>query len=197
MGVRVIMQPLMDPFSLALDRGSGDLSPITSAMRRRLSDMRGMYADAVAERALAEDGDPLIYEVLQHETPNVAGQLLVCTTRLYPGTVGDEYFMTKGHYHQKLDTAEVYLGLHGHGRLLLQSHDDLRDLEMRPGSIAYIPPYWAHRTVNTGNEPLIFLAVCPADAGHEYGTIERDGFAGRVLARDGAPTVVRAPAKGA
>jgi glucose-6-phosphate isomerase len=182
---------VMDPFSLALDWRTGSLEPATSAIRRHLSDMRGMYADAAAEHALIASGDPLIYEVLLHDVPAVAGQLLAGTTVLYPGRVGDEYYMTKGHYHAKLDTAEVYLGLQGHGRLLLQADGALKELEMRPGSLAYIPPSWAHRTVNTGDEPLIFLAVCPADAGHDYASIERDGFAGRVVAPAEGPVVVR------
>ena len=47
------------------------------------------------------------------------------------------------------------------------------------------PPYWGHRSINTGNEPLISFCVYPADAGHNYGDIEREGFPKRVFRRGG------------
>jgi glucose-6-phosphate isomerase len=54
----------------------------------------------------------------------------------------------------------------------------------------YVPPGWAHRTVNTGDDDLIFLAVYFGDAGHDYAAIEDSGFAVRVLATsDGAEVV--------
>lgn len=187
-------QPLITPFSLTLDQRSGRLAPATGAIERRLSDMRGLYADAEAERALTAAGDPLMYVVLLQDVPREEGQLLVGTTILYPGRVGVEYFMTRGHYHQKLATAEVYLGLAGQGKLLLQAEGRLSELELRTGTVAYIPPCWAHRAVNTGDEPLIFLSVCPADAGNDYGAIEREGFRGRVFAGDEGPMLVRTPA---
>lgn len=180
----------MEPFALALDLASGRLDPTTSRIQRRLSDMRGMYAEAKAEQALLAQGDPLIYEVLQYDVPNEAGQLVVCTTVLYPGRVGDEYFMTKGHYHKRQDRAEVYLGLRGRGKLLMQADGQCSELDMGPGTVGYVPPYWAHRSVNTGDEPFIFFAVYPADAGHDYSTIERGGFVRRVIERDGQPAVV-------
>jgi oxalate decarboxylase/phosphoglucose isomerase-like protein (cupin superfamily) len=36
--------------------------------------------------------------------------------------------------------------------------------------------------VNVGSEPFVFLAVFFGNAGHDYASIERDGFAVRVLA---------------
>ncbi|WP_052891523.1 glucose-6-phosphate isomerase family protein [Thermogemmatispora carboxidivorans] len=180
----------MDPFSLTLDITSGQLKPATSHVQRRLSHMRGMYGDAVAEQTLLEQDDPLIYEVFQYDVPNDNGQLLVCTTVLYPGQVGNEYYMTKGHYHVKADAAEVYLVLSGCGKLLMQVDDRFSVLDIGPGTVAYVPPYWAHRTVNTGRTPCVFLAVYPADAGHDYGRIERDGFLQRVVAHAGEPRLI-------
>ena len=90
---------LLDPFALMVDFGSGALEPHTSRTERRALDMQGAYADAAALSRLVKGGDPLVYEVLQYDTPEVVGQLIRCTTVLHPGTVGDEYFMTKGHYH--------------------------------------------------------------------------------------------------
>ena len=176
------------PFSVAVD-DQGVLAPATSTVQRRLSDMRGMYADASAEETLAGD-DPVIYEVFQADVPEFAGELATCTTVLQPGKVGDEYFMTKGHFHAQRDRAEVYYGLTGRGLLLLAKDDETREIEMAPGVAAYVPPHWAHRSVNTGDEPLVFLAVYPGDAGHDYGTIETEGFPQLVVDRDGAATVL-------
>jgi glucose-6-phosphate isomerase len=181
--------PTQEPFSVAVD-ARGELAPATSTITRRLSHMAGMYLDSAAESRLLEDGDPLIYEVYQYDVEPVVNELLVCTTILHPGTVGEEFFMTKGHFHEAPDRAEAYYGISGHGLLVVGKEGEGREVEFGPGVCAYVPPYWAHRTVNTGDEPFVFLAVYPGDAGHDYGTIETDGFPQRVLKRDGAVTVV-------
>jgi len=171
----------VDPFSLMLDFRSGALEPHTSRTERHLSSMKAAYADQEAFSRLVEKDDPLVYEVLQYDAPEETGHLICCTTILYPGTVGAEYFMTKGHYHAVRDTGEFYLGLSGHGHLLqMTEQGEQSAFPMSPGTIGYVPPYWAHRTVNTGDEPFVFLAIYPGQAGHDYGTIEQTGFAQRV-----------------
>jgi glucose-6-phosphate isomerase len=182
----------MEPFALALDLASGRLAPHTSTVVRRVSDMSGMYADSEAERKLAAGDDPVVYEVLQYDVPNESGQLVCCTTVINPGMVGDEYFMTKGHFHERRDTGEVYLGLAGRGYLLMFVDGQAAELEMGPGTLAYVPPYWAHRTLNVGGEPFTFFAVYPGDAGHDYGTIEKTGFPQRVVRAASGPVVVPA-----
>jgi glucose-6-phosphate isomerase len=62
---------------------------------------------------------------------------------------------------------------------------DCRWEPMAPGRMVYVPPYWAHRSVNTGDEPLISLCIYPGDAGHNYGDIKTEGFPKRVFKRDG------------
>jgi glucose-6-phosphate isomerase len=172
----------LSPFALMLDFRSGALTPHTSRTERHLSDMKNAYADKAALADLVRGGDPLVYEVLQYDVPEEVGHLICCTTVLHPGAVGDEYFMTKGHYHSVRETGEVYLGLSGHGYLLLMTEEGGHSASpMSPGTVAYVPPYWAHRTVNTGAEPFVFFAVYPGQAGHDYGTIEQSGFAERVL----------------
>lgn len=178
----------VEPFSLVVD-DDGELKPSTSQVTRHLSDMADMYRDAEAARALSGD-DPCIYEVFQYDVPEFAGELVVCTTLLHAGRVGDEFFMTKGHFHEQRDRAEVYFGLKGRGRLVLAKDGEARTIAMEPGTVAYVPPHWAHRTANTGEEPFVFLAVYPGDAGHDYGTIESDGFPQSVVDRDGEVAVV-------
>lgn len=177
------------PFTAAVD-ARGELQPATSTVQRRLSDMRGMYADTRAQEAALRHEDPLVYEVYQYDVPAFAGELIPCTTVLHPGKVGDEFYMTKGHYHAQRDRAEIYYGLSGAGRLVLAKDDEAQTVAMSPGTVAYVPPHWAHRTVNTGPVPFVFLAVYPGDAGHDYGTIEVDGFPQVVVDRGGEVVVL-------
>jgi glucose-6-phosphate isomerase, archaeal len=187
------MEPQMNltahPFSVAVGP-DGTLKPATSTVERHLSQMRGMYHHPAAEEALLAHGDPLIYSVYQHDVPEFAGELVVCTTVLEPGKVGEEYFMTKGHYHAQRDRAEVYYGLQGVGLLVLAKDSESATVPISPGTVAYVPPYWAHRTINTGAEKFVFLAVYPGDAGHDYGTIETEGFPQVVLDREGDVAIV-------
>jgi glucose-6-phosphate isomerase len=67
--------------------------------------------------------------------------------------------------------------------------DESAAVPMERGTLAYVPPYWAHRTVNAGDEPFVFFAVYPGQAGHDYGTIETTGFAQRVFETSQGPEV--------
>ena len=186
---------LIQPFKTEIDFQTGLLTPQRHIQQRRLSDMAQMYADQDAAKCiLAEEGDRLIYEVQGVELPEEEGQIPHCTTRIIPGHIGAEYHMTKGHYHALREQGEVYFGLSGRGYLLLQTESGATsEVEMIAGSAAYVPPYWAHRTVNVGDEDFVFFSVWEARAGHDYGTIERDGFRKLVLMRDGRPVVVANP----
>jgi len=185
----------MEPFGSQLDLETGVIHG-AQIVRRTLSDMRTMFADrAAVERILAEEGDRLIYEVHAVPLPEEAGQVLHSTTIIYPGQIGGEYHMTKGHFHQVRARAEVYVGLAGEGYLVLQTEDGevVRGMPMQRGTIAYVPPLWAHRTVNTGATPFAFLAAWPGDSGHDYGAIEQTGFARLLVDRDGRPAFVDNP----
>jgi glucose-6-phosphate isomerase len=188
------MTDYMPPFTSTVDLQSGMITNAATVLSRRLADMRGLYADVQAEAALAVS-NPLVYEVYYGaNSPQVEGQLEYCTTVLYPGKVGDEYFMTKGHYHAKGDRAEVYYGLQGEGYLLLQTPEGEVNVQvMTPGVAAYVPPYWGHRTMNVGSKNFVFLAVFPADAGYDYRTIADEGFASIVVEREGKPAVIANP----
>ena len=189
---------LIQPSKTEVDFASGVLSRADYTIQRKLSDMAAMYADRdEAARILVEEGDRLIYEVRGVELPVEEGQIPHCTTRITPGEIGGEFHMTKGHYHARREQGEVYFGLSGRGLLLLQTEDgETSEIEMAAGSAAYVPPFWAHRTVNIGAEDFVFLSVWEARAGHDYGTIERDGFRKLVLLRDGRAAVVDNPKYG-
>lgn len=185
---------LMAPFGKDIDLENGVIEEASNKWTRNLSDMKNMYQDQQAVEEILDSEDPLLYEVYEISVPEEPGQLIHCTSIIYPGKVGDEYYMTKGHYHEKRGTAESYLCLSGGGYLLTQTEDgDAKALRMLPGRLVYIPPYWAHRTVNTGDEPFIFFGVYPGDAGHDYGSIEEVGFPKIVVEEDGEAVLKQNP----
>ena len=192
------MMELMEPFASTLDLQAGVLEPTSQVLRRYLGDMSDLYADSSAvKRILAEEGDRLIYEVYVVDIPEVEGQMPHSTTIIYPGRIGQEFHMTKGHFHVRRDRAEIYLGLAGTGFVLLQTDDGtVRSVEMRRGTVAYVPPRWAHRTVNTGTVPFAFFATWPGDAGHDYASIEQRGFAKILVSQNGQAVLADNPRYG-
>lgn len=186
-------EPELEPFSTAIDLTSGALDPQRKLTERTLAEMRGMY---LAELDEARAGE-LVYRVDEIPVPVSNDNLASSTTVIEPGRVGDEYFMTKGHFHAQPGRAEIYMGISGEGRLVMATEDGRPHVEeMRAGTVSYVPGHWAHRTVNVGPEPFVFFAAYPADAGYDYGTIEREGFPVLVVERDGAPEVVENPRYG-
>lgn len=181
----------MEPFASQLDFHSGALQPAGRVLQRRLSETRGIYLDQEAvARILDREGDRLVYEVYPAELPEEEGHVLYGSTIVHPGRVGDQFHMTKGHFHTRRNRGEVYVGLAGHGALLLQTETgDVRMVPMGPGTIAYVPPYWAHRTANTGDDPFIFFAAWPGDAGHDYAAIEQRDF-GKILVASGSTALL-------
>ena len=162
--------------------------------KRYLSQMKKMYLDQEAAEKILEKEDPLVYEFYELGCPERPGDLLFGTTILYPGTVGGEYYMTKGHFHTILETAEVYYTLSGEGIMVLENPEgDTMEYPLRKGEALYVPRRYAHRSVNTGSEPLVMYFTFPADAGHDYGTIETKGYRKMVVERDGRPAVVDNP----
>jgi len=189
--------PLMNPFGVNVDLIEGVMDQPDRHLIRKASVMRGYYADAAAlERLIAEHDDPLHYETFEKDVPEQSGQLCFCISKLQPGVVGEEYFMTKGHYHAVAETAEVYLCIRGQGCMLMKTPPNAQGQSrcvaepMQRNRLVYVPPYWAHRSINTGVEPLITLYIFPGEAGHNYGDIETEGFPRRVFLRDGKEVIV-------
>jgi len=178
---------VMDPFSIKLDLEEGVMHDAKNHLVRCASDMRGYYVDKAAlEELIAEGNDPVHYEVFETPVPQAYGHLMYCVSRLHPGKVGDEFFMTKGHYHSIVGTAEVYLCLRGEGYMLMKTSEGRCKSEpMSRGKMVYVPPCWAHRSINTGREPLVSFCVYPAEAGHNYGDIAQEGFPRRIFERNG------------
>ena len=183
----------MLPVGVSIDPFTGAVAPSTGHYVKRLSEFRGVYRDAKAlDAMLTARGDISTYEV--REFKKEGSDLFFGTTTMYPGRVGEEYFMTRGHFHERRDRGEVYYTQSGQGMLLLQSREGKSEtVEMKPGACAFIPPDWAHRSINTGNETLVFVWVCNPDAGHDYGEILARGMRSLVVCRNDAVSVVPNP----
>jgi len=119
------------------------------------------------------------------------GGLFWGTTVIEPGRVGDEYFMTHGHFHVERDRAEYYGCIVGRGMVIMMDTARRTWAEpMAPGSVHYIAGNVAHRVANTGQTPLKFVACWPSDAGHDYEAIRQKGFGARLFACNGEPVLV-------
>ena len=111
------------------------------------------------------------------------------------GKVGAVYFMTKGHFQAAIEDCEVYYCLAGEGVMVMESPEgDWQVAELRPGRVLYVTPRWAHRSVNTRlDADLVTFFVYPGHAGHDYGTIERQGLRKLIVERDGKPAIIDNP----
>ena len=158
---------------------------------RTIADLAGVFADEEARTRLAPDTVVYRVEAFQPVPDGTPGGLYWGATFVQPGLVGDEYFMTKGHFHARRDRSEYYITASGEGALILMDADRRTWFEcMTPGSVHYIPGSTAHRVANTGADTLSFFACWPADAGHDYETIARLGFSARLLCVNGQPVLV-------
>jgi glucose-6-phosphate isomerase len=157
--------------------------------------MKNMYHDNAAYEAMLNVEDTLLYEVYEIKRPEVAGEMLHGISIVHPGKVGDEYFMTKGHFHTVRDTGEVYYCLKGEGVMVMETAEGETSVaELRAGRVLYVLPYWAHRSVNTSLEgDLVTFFIYPGNAGHDYGTIEKQGFRKLMMDHGGVPTIVDNP----
>ena len=170
-------------------------SKVDNHIERHLSALRGQFLDQDSYNQMLARDDQLIYEVYEVKRTEVEGEMLMGISIVHPGKVGREFYMTKGHFHSVLDTAEVYYCLRGEGFMVMETPEGDTSVEaLSPGKVLYVPPRWAHRSVCTAqDEDLVTFFVYPGNAGHDYGTIERQGFRKLVLEGDNGPEIVDNP----
>lgn len=161
-------------------------------IKRRLSDLRGSFADQDAYEATLAEADPVIYIVTTVAPAQEEGALHYGLGRILPGRIGAEYYLTKGHLHAWRPAAEIYVGLSGEGAMLLEDErsGESRLLALLPNSVVYVPGFCAHRTINTGSTSLTYLGVYSAAAGHDYSFIARRNFRQVLVEVDGQPTLM-------
>lgn len=133
-----------------------------------------------------------------------------------PGTVGEEYIKTYGHYHVG-DLDETYWILFGEGIALLQKRvadengndisdiiEEFKAIKVKPGDEIYMPSGYGHLVVNTGKTYLVTADTSPVDfeekdpaslPGHaDYEPVKKmRGFAYYVVEFNGQPALKKNP----
>lgn len=175
-----------------VDWSSGQLTgPGIEEGVKKLGQLEGIFRDHAAWRAMDPETEVYRVRYWRPAPDGTTGGVFWGATVLQPGRVGDEYFMTHGHFHAIRERAEIYATVKGVGALLMMDEaGNTNSQTMTPGSVHYIPGNMAHRVVNTGDAPLTFLASWPSDAGHDYGSIKTRGFSKRMVLKDGGPCLV-------
>lgn len=161
--------------NIAIDTGT--LGNGNGHYKKLYRDLAGLYADSDAfDEILAEKAERIAYEVTSYTPGSKTSDLIMGVTRMEPGKVGREFYLTRGHIHANGDRPEIYQTLAGRGIMQMESPDGVVKLiEMGPQQICYVPPFWIHRSVNIGEEDLVMFFAYPADSGQDYGIIERSG----------------------
>ncbi len=162
--------------------------PMTGRSRRYekfLRDLAGVYQDEAAfEYEVSVGGDRLVYQVDEQRYGDGEGALIVGTSTLQAGQVGDEFAVTRGHIHAIVNRAELYHCLSGRGVMLLETIDGRSEaIELTPGVATNVPGGWIHRSVNVGDEPFVTLFCYAEDAGQDYGIIGDAGGMRQLIVR--------------
>jgi glucose-6-phosphate isomerase, archaeal len=175
----------LSPFLAFVNPETLQIQPNTGGYKKYFRELNGIYADqAEFDHLAATFGNSVAYRVDEARFSDNGSDLITGISVLEPGKVGQEFFMTRGHLHQRADRPETYYGLAGHGILLLESlAGEVKAMEMRPGSLVYVPPFWVHRSVNVGETVFATLFSYPADAGQDFETVRQArGFRQLVVA---------------
>lgn len=179
------------PSTHTIDAATGSLSSATGRYEKRLADLEGLYADVNAfTETLDRVGNIVVYSVEDVRPPSASGSgtgdLIFGTTHMEPGRIGGEFYMTRGHIHATANRPETYYGESGRGLMLMESPEgEISICEVAPRVMVYVPPFWIHRSVNTGDEPLVMSFCYPADSGQDYEVIARTGGMAQRIVSDG------------
>lgn len=161
-------------------------------VERRLSDLKGCFCDEAAYEKALQEGNPIVYTVASITPADGEGDLHYGLGMIMPGRVGTEYWLTKGHLHAWRPAAEFYVGLRGEGVMLLEDElsGEARMVPLAANGVVYVPGNTAHRTMNTGTTPLVYLGFYSARAGHDYASIAAKNFRHCVVAGAAGPELI-------
>lgn len=173
----------VSPTQISVDIANGKLIPSGPALIRKLSDLKGCFQNEDVWKKNVEQDNKIVYQVISSIVPESKRELPQSITTIYPGVSGDELYMTKGHQHPD-PQGEIYFGLEGTGGIIMFDGQQSLWIEIIPGKIGYIPPGWAHRSVNTGTDAYKFLAVYPGSAGHDYQWVLDNGMGLRAFKKN-------------
>ena len=176
----------LSPFLAFVNPETLQIQPNTGGYRKYIRELDGIYEDQTSFRKLVEAcGNELAYRVEEARFTDGGSDLITGISVLEPGEVGAEFFMTRGHLHQRADRPETYYCLAGHGILLMESLEGrVEAAEMRSGSLVYVAPFWVHRSVNVGSTVFATLFSYPADAGQDFEIVRRAGGFRQLVVQD-------------
>jgi glucose-6-phosphate isomerase, archaeal len=169
--------PIREPAGCTVRVADGVMAGATGHYTKTFGDLESLYADTDAFASMLPSlRGALAYEVTEFRPSTSPGDLIFGVTRMVPGKVGREFFMTRGHIHAQSGRPEIYYGQSGTGVMLMESPaGETRTVVIEPQTICYVPPYWIHRSVNTGSTDLVMMFCYPADSGQDYDVIARTG----------------------
>ncbi|KPV63421.1 MAG: Glucose-6-phosphate isomerase [Candidatus Bathyarchaeota archaeon BA2] len=135
-------------------------------LETRLEDVYQEFQDRDYVEKLLRKGQNPIIRVRERINLKGEGLLKLSVQAISSGKIGKEYFLTPLHVHDK---SELMVGISGKGLVLLQCGElaDLKRLER--GKLVYIPPRWAHRCINIGNERFVYIAIYDSEIRKSYG----------------------------
>ena len=152
--------------------------------KKLFKDAKIFYANSECDLS----DETLMYQVYSYSEgrPEQIGNLNWGLTVLEPIYVNGECNITRGHFHENLNCAEIYFCLHGEGLLLFMDESGkCHAEEMKEGTVHHIDGKLAHRLVNIGNEQLRVGACWPTVSGHDYARVEKNPFTIRVFKEHG------------
>ena len=123
---------------------------------RKFSDMKDSYKNPKIKT------NPTIYEVFIKNYDKFETGL----TKINPGTINKEYFMTKGHKHKKTSN-EIYILIKGKGKLLIQQKTP-KLIQLKKNKFYIISGNSGHRLINIGKTNLEVYTIYNKNAGHDY-----------------------------
>jgi len=179
---------LVEPTLHHVNVSQGALQNPTGNYQKRLSELAGLYQDEEAfQKAALEAGESVVYEVTDCRPEVTRGNMIFGVTRMQPGKIGNEFYLTRGHIHAVANRPEIYYCEAGRGVMLMESPEgEIRTIELTPRAMCYVPPFWIHRSVNVGADTLVMSFFYPADSGQDYEVIrDTGGMKSRIVAVNG------------
>lgn len=179
---------LCEPIGCTVNVADGVLSGETGRYTKTFGELASVYADDAAYAVMLPSlRDTVVYEVSEFRPSTAVGDMIFGITRLTAGKVGREYFMTRGHIHAVANRPEIYYAQSGTGLMLMETpQGETRTVVIEPQTVCYVPPFWIHRSVNTGHGDLVMMFCYPADSGQDYAVIEQARGMRLLVVDDGA-----------
>ena len=168
---------LSDPITADFKKISGFFPQATGYYSKTFNELEGMYEnDGEFQNMLPKWNNKVVYEVWEHRSSKNNGDLVFGTSVMKPGRVGEEFFLTRGHQHERAYCAETYFCLSGKGVILMENPDgEIKALKLGKGKLVYVPPFWLHRSINIGDSDLVTLFTYNSDAGQNYEILKKRG----------------------